>query len=139
MKRLSAVGILVGGVTDIVSSTIFAIPLLIYVTARINAHGHAATQLIFSIGWLYVLEFVTGSCGSVLGGYVAAAIAKHDELLNGLLSCLVCVAIGVYSLIGGKSPSIPVSAQLLSLGAAPLFALLGGYLRYAQKTRPAEA
>jgi hypothetical protein len=131
MRRVSIIGTLVGGLTDIASSTIFAIPLLIYVTARYGVHGHAAVRLIFSNGWLYALEFATGLAGSVLGGYVAATIAKHNELLNGFLSCIVCTAIGVYSVVEGKSPSI--SAQLLSFGSAPVFALLGGYLRYMHK------
>ena len=113
------------------SSTIFAIPLLIYVPARFNVHGHAAVQLIFSDAWLYALVFATGLAGSALGGYVAATIARHDELLNGFLSCIVCTVIGIYSLVAGKSPS--VSAKILSFGTAPVFALLGGYFRYIQK------
>jgi hypothetical protein len=114
-----------------VSSTLFAIPLLVYVTARFDVHGHAAVRLIFSDAWLYTLVFATGVAGSALGGYVAATIARHDELLNGFLSCIVCTGIGIYSVVAGKSPS--VSVQLLSFATAPVFALLGGYLRYVQK------
>jgi hypothetical protein len=131
MGRVSIIGVLVGGLTDIVSSTLFAIPLLVYVTARFDVHGHAAVRLIFSDAWLYTLVFATGVAGSALGGYVAATIARHDELLNGFLSCIVCTGIGIYSVVAGKSPS--VSVQLLSFATAPVFALLGGYLRYVQK------
>ena len=59
-------------------------------------------------------------------------IAKHDELLNGLLSSFLCTAIGVYSVFSGKdSPSLRV--QIFLLTAAPAFAFLGGYLRQTQK------
>jgi len=40
---------------------------------------------------------------SVLGGYVSARIAKHDELLNGALSSILCVGGGTYAVISGSA------------------------------------
>jgi drug/metabolite transporter (DMT)-like permease len=82
--------------------------------------------------WLYGLQLTIGLACSVLGGYVAARVAKHDELLNGLLSSFLCIAIGVISIFSGKD-SQSVLVQIFLLAAAPAFAFLGGYLRQTQK------
>jgi hypothetical protein len=81
---------------------------------------------------LYGLQLTIGLGCSALGGYVAAWIAKHDELLNGLLSSFLCTAIGLYSVFSGKD-SQSVLVQIILLAAAPAFAFLGGYLRQSQK------
>ncbi len=59
-------------------------------------------------------------------------MAKHDELLNGVLSSFLCTAIGIYSVMSGKE-SESLIVQVFLLAAAPVFALLGGYLRQIQK------
>src|SRR5215469_2491740 len=135
--RVSAVGIAIGGITDVVMSGLLGIPLVIYAMVKydlLNApQGSAAVaSSIHSNGWLYGLQLAIGLSGSVLGGYVAACIAKHDELLNGLLSSFLCTAIGVYSILLGKD-SRSVLLQILLLAAAPVSALLGGYLRQTWK------
>lgn len=135
--RVSFVGVAIGGITDVVSSSILGLPLVIYVMVKfdlLHAPGGSAaiTSAIHSAGWLYGLELTIGLVCSVLGGYVAASIAKHDELLNGLLSSFLCIAIGVYSIFAGKDSQSRL-VQMLLLAASPLCALLGGYLRQAQK------
>jgi hypothetical protein len=95
-----------------------------------NPAAIAAT--IHSSAWLYGLQLGIGLGGSALGGYVAAWMAKHDELLNGLLSSFLCTAIGVYSVMSGKD-SQSVVVQIFLLAAAPAFAFFGGYLRQTQK------
>jgi len=135
--RVSVVGIAIGGITDVVTSGLLGIPLVIYAMVKydlLNApQGSAAVaSSIHANGWLYGLQLAIGLGGSVLGGYVAAWIAKHDELLNGLLSSFLCTAIGVYSILLGKD-SRSVLLQILLLAAAPVSALLGGYLRQTWK------
>ncbi len=133
MKKVSLTGVLVGGVVDILTSTIFAIPLIVYVQTRFHIErGGSAVPLMFADPLLFSGQFLIGVAGSALGGYVAARIAKHDELLNGVLSSFLCTAIGAYSMLGAKS-HVPMWAQLLSFVTAPVFALLGGYLRLAHK------
>ena len=39
----------------------------------------------------------------MLGGYVSARIAKHDELLNGALSSILCDGGGTYAVISGSA------------------------------------
>lgn len=135
--RVSILGIVMGGITDVVSSSILAMPVIIYVMVKHDLfhapNGSAAiASLIHSSAWLYGLQLTIGIGCSVLGGYVAAWIAKHDEPLNGLLSSFLCAAIGVYSLFSGKD-SQSVFVQILLLVIAPAFAFLGGYLRQSQK------
>lgn len=135
--RMSIVSIVIGGITDVVSSSVLALPVVIYVMVKHDLF-HLATgptpipSLIRSSGWLYGLQLGIGLGCSVLGGYVAARLAKHDELLNGLLSSFLCTAIGIYSVMSGKE-SESLIVQIFLLAAAPVFALLGGYLRQIQK------
>ena len=135
--RVSIVAVVIGGITDVVASSLLAIPLVIYVIVKYDLlhapKGFAAiVSSIHSSAGLYGLQLSIGLGCSVLGGYVAAWIAKHDELLNGLLSSFLCTAIGVYSVLSGKD-SQSLLAQILLLIAAPAFALLGGYLRQTQR------
>jgi fructose-specific phosphotransferase system IIC component len=127
----------IGGFTDVVATTILAIPLAIYVMNKYDlshaSNGAAAIDSsIHSSAWLYGLQLAIGLGCSVLGGYVAARIAKHDELVNGLLSSFLCTAIGIYSVLLGKD-SQSVRVQIFLLISAPGCALLGGYFRQTQK------
>ena len=89
--------------------------------------GTAVTTAIHANVPLYVAQLLVGLACSVLGGYVAAWLAKHDELLNGVLSSVLCVALSVYTISTGKD-SKPHWLQVLLLVASPLLALLGGDL-----------
>jgi hypothetical protein len=135
--RVSILGVVIGGVTDVVSSSLLAVPVAIYAMVKYDLlhapDGPAAiASPIRSSAWLYGLQLTIGLGCSVLGGYVAAWIAKHDELLNGLLSSFLCTAIGLYSAFLGKdSMAVPVKIFLMIAAAAA--ALLGGYLRQSQK------
>jgi hypothetical protein len=137
MNKISVKGVVVGGVTDIVATVILTIPLIIYlieteltgtpkdplqaaIMAAIRAHP-----------LLYGLQSLIGLACSVLGGYVAARVAKHDELLNGSLASFLPVALGVYSLATGKN-SGPLLLPVLMLIASPLCSRLGGHLRLVQ-------
>jgi hypothetical protein len=86
--------------------------------ASINAVIHKNVSL-------YVGQILIGLFCSVLGGYVAAWLAKHDELLNGSLSSLLCVALGIYTIAMGRDPNA-LCAQMLLLVANPAMALVGG-------------
>jgi hypothetical protein len=135
--RVSVVAVVIGGITDVLATNILAIPLVVYVVMKygVSHTSVAAAAIVSAIHsnlWLYGSQLAIGISCSALGGYVAAKIAKHDELLNGLLSSFLCVAIGVYSIVLGKgSQSVPV--QILLLISSPAFALLGGYFRQTQK------
>jgi hypothetical protein len=135
--RISIPAVLIGGITDVLSSSVLGTPLIIYVMVKFvpsNApQGYDITPLIHASPWLYGLQLAVGLGCSAFGGYVAAWIAKQHELLNGLFSSFLCVAIGLYSILLGKRVE-PLFAQILLLAASPAFALLGGYLRQIQKS-----
>jgi hypothetical protein len=75
---------------------------------------------------------LAGLACSALAGYVAAWLAKHDELLNGGLSSFLCVLFALFQLRNGNN-YYPLSVRVLLLIAAPAFAVFGGYLRLRQK------
>src|ERR1700730_16739332 len=86
--RVSFVGVVIGGIVDVFASSLLALPLVIYVMVRYELldapKGSAAiASSIHSSAWLYGLQLAIGLACSALGGYVAAWIAKHNELLNG--------------------------------------------------------
>src|SRR4029077_10831886 len=98
MNKVSVKGVLVGGVTDIVATVILTLPLIVYliateVTGTPKVPLQAAVMAAIRANPpLYWLESLIGLACSVLGGYVAARAAKHDELLNGLLASFLSVA-----------------------------------------------
>jgi len=140
MNKISVRGVVVGGVTDIVATVILTLPLVVFVIATeltgtpkgpLQAAVMAAIQ---ANPLLYGLQSLVGLACSVLGGYVAARVAKHDELLNGLLASFLPVALGVYSLATNLGPLL---LPVLLLIASPLCSRLGGHLRLVQIRRRA--
>lgn len=99
---------------------------------------HAIQVAIHQNFALYIAQLLVGLGCSVLGGYVAAVIAKQFESLNGLLSCWLCVAGGILMLVMRLSHE-PLAQQILLLLASPLLAFFGGYLRSRQVHRAVES
>ena len=129
-QRLSIAGVVIGGIIDVFASSVLAVPVVIYLQTKGSA---AIAAAIHSSGWLYWLQVAIGFGGSALGGYIAAWIANHDELLNGLLSSFLCIGLALYSILLGKGDQ-SLFAQILLLATAPAFALFGGFLRQIQKS-----
>jgi hypothetical protein len=139
MTKLSLKGIVVGGVTDIVATNIFAIPVVVFLMTKLDlAHSssdqvqNAIIAALHANTPLYALQILIGMACSVLGGYVGARLSKHDELLNGSLTSFLCVAFGLYALTVSKGSS-SLLLHLSGFVASPALGLLGGYLRLAQK------
>ncbi len=144
-KKVSILGFMVGSIADIVGTNIWAFFMMIYVMVGHNLLPIAAsspTELsaqvlnIFQTDPLiFSLNFIVGAMFSVLGGYIGALIAKHDELLNGSLSSFLCVLSGIYALFTGSHPVYLILLEILALIISPLLGMLGGYLRLKQKSR----
>lgn len=139
MGRISIKGVLVGGIADIAVSVVLGLPFAFYAMSKVNLSGMpnaqtstAVTAAIHGNLPLYVGQLLVGLACSVMGGYVAAWLAKHDELLNGGLSSVLCVALGIYTVASGKDPN-PHWLQALMLVASPLLALVGGDLMRRQR------
>jgi ABC-type branched-subunit amino acid transport system permease subunit len=71
---------------------------------------------------------LAGFACSMLGGYVAALIAKRHELLNGGLSSFYFVLTTLFQMTRGHN-YYPLLVQVLLLIAGSASAVLGGYLR----------
>ena len=85
-------------------------------------------------GFGLVSYAILGGVCSVLGGYVSARIAKHDELLNGANSSILCVGGGTYAVISGSAAD-DLWMHLVCLPLSPALGALGGYLRSRQAAR----
>jgi hypothetical protein len=136
--KISVLGVLVGGIVDVVSSVLAGLPFSLYVAfkvdpaQRVGPHASEAVSAVLHASTpLHLVELLLGLLCSVLGGYVAATIAKRHERLNGTLSCYLCVGIGILSMAVGLSKD-PHWQQALLLLASPAFAFVGGDLRLRQ-------
>lgn len=138
MRKLSILGVLVGGVVDVASSMLLGIPFGIYAVWKANLAHVPKEQLQSAIAAtmhqypIFFEEMLVGFACSVLGGYVAARLAGHDDLLNGCMASFLCVSLGIWEVTTGKSPD-PIWQQILFLVASPVLSLLGGYLCFRQR------
>lgn len=139
MKKVSILGVLTGAVVDIVSSVLLGIPFAIYAISKVDFSHTPNTQMQTAIMAamkgnmpLYLTQIALGLACSVLGGYIAAVIAKRAGMLNGGLSSFLCVSLGIFSMASGKETH-PFFIQLLILLASPACGVLGGFLRMKQK------
>ena len=134
MRAISWNGVILGGITDIVATNIVETPLAIIAVRGSNfsslpasERGQALVALMQGSPGIQMSGWVLGAMCSVLGGYVAARLAKRDELMNGALSASFCVGLGVYSLVGGHSP-FPLWQHLIAVLGTPFLGAYGGYL-----------
>ncbi len=141
MKNVSIVGAAIGGVVDIVATNIAALPFVLYVmTSRglMNLpKAEMTAQVMTAIKGSAVLYLTLGLSGclcSILGGYVAAVLARRAEVLNGALSAYLCLAFSVWGLVMGQE-QLPTWLHLVLLPLSPFLGALGGYLRLVQVRR----
>jgi hypothetical protein len=107
------------------------LPLIIYIVV---SSGLRPAEILKGSTVFYVSYALLGGICSVLGGYVSARIAKHDELLNGALSSILCVGSGTYAVISGSAAD-DLWLHLVFLPLSPALGALGGFLRARQHTR----
>ncbi len=138
MSKVSPKGVLIGAAVDVGTSLLLGIPLVIYAMTKVDlTHtpkdqlGSTITTAIHGNAALYAVQLLIGLGCSVLGGYVAAWLAKRHELLNGALSSFLCLALGVYAITSGKDSNAHWVQLLLFVGS-PACASLGGYLKFMQ-------
>ena len=137
MRRISIPGVLVGGVVDIIATNLLMIPVAFAAAdmASGNFAGVAREQagaIIIGVmrdnPVLYVAAFVGGALASVVGGYVAARIAKRGYLLNGALSAYLCIGSSIYALVMGRGGTTPLWQHIAFLPLSPALGALGGYI-----------
>jgi hypothetical protein len=135
VRKNLVIGVVAGGVTDIVLTNILTGPIAVYVALTTGVLTLPKDQQ--SAAWiaalhanfvLYALLLCIGAACSIAGGYVAAWIAKERELVVGACSSFLCVGSEIYALATGKS-SGPLWITLLFLPLSPALGAAGGYLR----------
>jgi hypothetical protein len=135
MRGISVLAIVVGGVCDIVLSATFGVPFILYVVStrglshlQKGQHQAAISSAIHGSAFLYATQLGIGLACSVVGGFVAASIARERRILNGVLASWLCVGIGVYYLFSGRvETSLPVHIVLIAV--TPVCYLFGAKLR----------
>lgn len=132
MKRISLTGVVIGSIVDIVSTNVTVLPVMIYIlisSGRPLNTPESLAQVLMESGTFRSASVILGASCSVLAGYVAARIAKHDEVLNGALSSILCIATSLYSVLSG-GPLL----HLALLPVSPVLGGLGGYLHSRRKS-----
>lgn len=128
MKRVSLMGVAIGSVASVLATNALLLPLMYFILAAAatgSLSENALKQILAHRELVTIASGMLGGLGSVLGGYVSARIAKHDQVLNGALSSILSVAAGLYSLIHSSAHSwLPFVLAPLS----PALGALGGYL-----------
>ncbi len=145
LGKISIKGVVVGGLVDVGSSLIFGLILGLVLAFKIHAQHlradqiHKATVTVQSANhWLY---WSIGLLCSVLGGYVAARIARHDAMLNGAFSAWLCLLLELIvfawdHLHSARSFAMgTVWTQPLLMGGAILCGFVGGWLARARTQR----
>src|SRR2546425_2594959 len=119
MKQISFKGIVVGAIADIVGTNILAIPVVMIAALKVDLLHVAKEQqtrvllnTIRATPSLHIAQLLVGSFCSVLGGYLAARIAKRTEVLNGALSAFLCVGLGIYAVATGRDTTGPWASAL---------------------------
>lgn len=139
MKQLSILGVLLGGIVDVVSTNIAAFPIMLIAALQGNVYTlpkaqqtQALIDVMQKTTSLYIAGFILGALCSIFGGYIAALIAKRSMIFNGALSAWLCVALGVYGMTTPQNTASPTQ-HLFFFALSPALGALGGYLRLRQQ------
>jgi len=145
MRKFSWKGVVLGGITDIVATNFAAFPLAIVAAMGTDLtsfpkaeRGKALVAVMHASLGFQMTGWILGAMCSVLGGYVAARIAKRGEVMNGALSAYLCIGIGVYSVVAGHSAT-PFWQQVASFVGSPILGACGGYLWVKQASQAVAA
>jgi hypothetical protein len=127
LKRISIKGIVLGSIAGIITSIVLTMLLLMYVKTTYDfskSHGGInLSEIVDNDSALFPVQLFIDSFSSALGGYIAARLAKHDELLNGALTVSPSVSIGLYVFLSGLAPM----SDVLELATTVALAICGAY------------
>jgi hypothetical protein len=135
MRGISIKAVFLGGIADIAASTILGVPLGIYVVSSrrlANLHKDALRSAFVSAVHgspsLYAAQLSIGFGSSILGGFVAASLARENKRLNGILAAWLCVGIGIHALFTGQDGISPFEIAFM-IALTPLCYLAGASLQ----------
>ena len=136
-QKISFKGVIIGAIVDIVGTNIWGIVAAVYLSSKYQLYSLPTAEqmprlhdLLVQDPVVVVLNMFIGGGFTVVGGYIAARIANHDELLNGTLASFLCV---IFALLAIGSSSI--LWVIVGVIVNPILGFAGGYLRLWQKAR----
>jgi hypothetical protein len=128
----SAKAIALGFVADLAASGVSSVVLGVLVAAGGTRPDQFAATMT-SPGML-AFSLLIGHAGSVLGGYVTAAVAGRDEIKHGCVLGVLYLALGTAMTLAGSASmdsehQFPLWYHAVSLGGTLPACVLGAYLR----------
>jgi hypothetical protein len=128
--------VVVGCLVDIFSSTVAGVAFGMIVGIVLVVQGVRLEQIqqVFSnSAAVQFIGLLIGACGSILGGYVAAWMARQRELLHALATGIASLTIGIAMLSLQFLSPIPVAQPVWTTIMAFILtvpaAICGGWLR----------
>lgn len=131
MSAISIKGVVIGTVFDIVASGIFGVVFVMIYAATAGITAPEDLAGVATAPEFRVFSYVSGGLISIIAGYLAARIAGRGELVNGTLSSVLCVGLGLVAALVSHPPEFGIK-EILQFAFSPLLGLLGGYLRLRQ-------
>jgi len=127
-RRFRWVAVLVGAATDLGASTLAGIVLVVALSfgSQYDSVQEMMAHLMRDWSFLMTSLLVGGAC-TVLGGYVAARLARHAFLKHALAAGLISLAIGILMFPPDDGPYGGIMS-LLGYGMHLPLAALGGWL-----------
>jgi hypothetical protein len=122
IRKLKYQAVLWGVLVDTVG-TVAAAMILFSAMAGAGFSEAEVTLRMHSLSGL-LLMLILGLGFTLLGGYVAGRIAKHDEILHGALVAGVGLVLGLFL----REPGLPLWYEIISFAAMLPIGMAGGYL-----------
>ncbi len=139
-KKISFLGIITGATIVVIGTNIWSFLILLLVLflllfGQLTPSSHylwnGVIRLLNLGDRFFPINLIVGSLFSILGGYIAAHIAKHDEILNAALSSFLYIILGIITvIICCRSASF-----FLLFLINPILTMSGGFLRLKQPQR----
>jgi len=136
--KIAIRSVLVGGLVDVFVSSLLGAVSVVFVLLLLSiAHvpserdAEIVPHIVHGNPLFIAAQILIGAGCSLLGGYLAARLARHDGRLNGTLSSFLSVGSGLVSIATGHD-SEPLAFQVLLLLLKPAFGFAGGNLRERQ-------
>jgi hypothetical protein len=140
LREFSVTGVVLGATSDIVATNLLLAPVAIYFYARLDQSLPAAQKSAAFIRaftedpQLYLVGMILGSTASIFGGWVAARVARRAELLNGALSAVACMGLGIYGM-ATRADVTPLWQHVAFFVLSPALGALGGVICRRQHAR----
>ena len=127
-SKISINAILVGALADHIVSLFVGAISIIYLIVKYHPPLTTETlpttlNLFFTDPVLLTVSLILGGFADILGGYIAAKVAKRNYLLNAFLTSFLCVLLNL-----SESDKIPFMFTLVGVIGTPILTTVGGYI-----------